>query len=89
MRRDVAAVALGDDVLAEGLHGRAGDDLGADGRLDGHLEHLPRDDFLELDADVAAAVEGAVAVDDDGERVDRLAVDEDVELDQVGRPGSP
>ena len=43
LRRDVAAVALGDDVLAQRLHGLAGDDARADGGLDRHLEHLPRD----------------------------------------------
>ena len=42
---DVATVALGEDVLAEGLDRLAGDDLGADGRLDGHLVHLLRDDL--------------------------------------------
>ncbi len=31
---DVAAVALGQDVLAHGLDSLAGDDLAADGRLD-------------------------------------------------------
>jgi hypothetical protein len=40
---DVAAVALGEHVLALRLHRLAGDDLAADGRLDGHVEHLPRD----------------------------------------------
>src|SRR5688500_20380588 len=37
---DVAAVALGGDVLAEGVDGGAGDDLAADGALDGDLELL-------------------------------------------------
>ena len=34
---DVAAVALGGDVLAQGLDRLAGDDLAADRRLDGDL----------------------------------------------------
>ena len=37
---DVAAVALGQHVFAHGLDGFPGDDLAADGRLDGDLEEL-------------------------------------------------
>src|SRR5204863_3058862 len=44
---DVAAVALGDHVLADGLDGLAGDDLRADRGLDRDLELLPRDLFAE------------------------------------------
>ena len=40
---DVAAVALGEDVLAERTDGFAGDDAGADGGLDGDFEELARD----------------------------------------------
>src|SRR5690606_22309931 len=40
---DVAAVAFGQHVLAQRLHVFAGDDLGTDGRLDGDIKHLPRD----------------------------------------------
>ena len=38
--RDVAAVAFGGDVLAEGLDGLTGDDAAADGGLDGDLEEV-------------------------------------------------
>src|SRR5918994_3676727 len=37
LARDVAAVALGEDVLAPRLDGLAGDDLRADGGLDRHV----------------------------------------------------
>src|ERR1035438_5777035 len=37
---DVAAVALGDDVLAQRRNGLAGHDLVADSGLQRHLEHL-------------------------------------------------
>src|SRR4029077_4412929 len=43
LARDVAAVALGGDVLAVGVDGRAGDDVAADRSLDGDLEVLPWD----------------------------------------------
>src|SRR5688572_30809604 len=42
----VAAVALGQHVLAHRLDGRAGDDLRAHRGLDRHVEHLPRDQVL-------------------------------------------
>src|SRR5580765_5880838 len=43
---DVAAVALRGNVLAQGLDGLTGDHLGADRRLDHHLEHLAGDQLL-------------------------------------------
>src|SRR5687768_18107711 len=45
---DVAAVALGEDVLAQRLDRLAGDDAPADRRLDGDLEHLARDQLAHL-----------------------------------------
>ena len=57
----------------------------ADGGLHGDLEHLPRDQLLHLVDQLAAALVGAVAVHDDRQRIDLLAVDEDVELDQRRR----
>ena len=65
--------------------GFAGDDLAADGRLDPDLEQLARDHFRSFATSPAVDV-GPVAVDDEGERVHRLAVDQDVQLDQVGGP---
>ena len=47
--RHVAAVALGGDVLADGLDGLAGDDLAADGCLKRDLEEVAVDFFLEPD----------------------------------------
>ena len=71
---DVAAVALGQHVLAQRLDRLAGDDLAADGRLNGNFKQLAGDGVLELFGDGAPAGVGAVAVDDDGERVALLAV---------------
>src|SRR4029450_11667279 len=45
---DVTAAALGEDVLADGADRLAGDDPGADGGLDRHLELLPRDELAQL-----------------------------------------
>src|SRR5690606_14745778 len=46
LARDVAAVAFGRDVRAEGADRLARDDLATDGRLDGDFELLARQDLL-------------------------------------------
>src|ERR1700752_3197334 len=48
LTRDVAAVALCGDVLAQRAHGLARDHLAADRRLDWDLEHVRRDQLLHL-----------------------------------------
>ena len=45
---DVAAVALGQHVLTDGLDGLTGDDLAADGCLDGDLKLGTGNVFLQL-----------------------------------------
>src|SRR5262247_2473353 len=86
LARDVAAVALGGHVLAHGLHGFPRDDAAADGRLDGDLEHLTGDDATELLHQHLAPLVGLVAVHDDAEGVDRVAIEQDVQLDQIRDP---
>src|SRR5262249_59392948 len=66
---DVAAVALGRDVLPHGANRFAGDDLAPDGGLKRHLEHVPRDFLLELFDDGPAANFGVTAVADGREGV--------------------
>src|SRR5262245_24515209 len=86
LARDVTAVALGGHVLAHGLDGLPRDDAAADGRLDGHLEHLAGNDAAELLHQHLPPLVGLVAVDDDTESIDRVAVEQDVELDQLRGP---
>ena len=62
---DVAAVTLRKHVLALGLHRLAREHAPADGGLDGNLEHLARDDLLELFGEHAAAIVGLVAMYDE------------------------
>ncbi|CDN46190.1 hypothetical protein BN871_LI_00040 [Paenibacillus sp. P22] len=81
---DVAAVAFGKNVFAHRLDRLARNDLLPDRRLDWHLEHLARNQILELLADDPSALIGAVAVHDDGQGVDRLAVQHDIHLHQLG-----
>jgi hypothetical protein len=84
LARDVAAVALREDVLAHGADGLPRDDARADRGLDGHLELLPRDQLLELGGHHDAVGHRLVPVHDRAERVDRIAVQQDVDLDEVG-----
>ena len=85
LTRDIAAVALGKHVLAQGLDRLAGDDLAADGSLHGDLKHLARDIVLELFADLSGSCIGVVGEEDEAQRVDDLAVQENVELDELRR----
>src|SRR5882762_2568874 len=54
--RYVTAVALREHVLAQRLDGFARDDVRADRRLHGHVEHLPRDQFAHSRDQIAAAI---------------------------------
>src|SRR2546425_1871477 len=58
---DVAPVALGRHVLAQRTDRLARDDLGADGRLDHHLEQLPGNEFPQLLGDLATPLVCLVA----------------------------
>src|SRR5215204_2466940 len=82
---DVAAVALGEDVLALGLDGLAGDDPAADGGLDGHVEELPGDQLAQLLGHAAPVVLRLLPVEDGAEGVGRDAVEQHVDPHQVGR----
>src|SRR5258708_28802943 len=74
---DVAAVALGEHVLAHGLHGLPRDDAAADRRLDRDLEELARDQVLEPLAERAAAALRLAAVHHERKRIHRLATHQD------------
>ena len=80
---DVAAVALGEHVLADRADVLAGDDARADGGLDRHLELLARDELLELARHHHAVGVGVVLVGARGYGVHLLALQEDVHLDEV------
>ncbi|PRD36405.1 UNVERIFIED_CONTAM: hypothetical protein NCL1_08904 [Trichonephila clavipes] len=84
LARHVAAVALGEHVLAHGLDGLTRDDLRTDRGLDGDVEHLAGNQFLHFLDNGHAAVTGVVGVADHGQRIDALAVDEDVHARQAG-----
>src|SRR5271155_2167206 len=81
---NVAAVALGENVFADGGDGFAGYDAAADVSLDGHFEHLARNQFAQSRDQFAAAVVSKFAVNDQRQRVNGFAADQHVELDEVG-----
>src|SRR5438309_956399 len=66
---DVAAIALGQDVLALGLDRLAGDDAAADGGLDRHVEHLAGDELAQAGCHLPPVGGGLVAMDDRAEGV--------------------
>src|SRR3954471_6294317 len=86
LARDVAAVALREHVLPPRLDRLARDDPRADRSLDRDVEHLPRDLLAQLLDELPAAVVRELAVDDQRERVDRIAPDEDVDADERTGP---
>jgi hypothetical protein len=63
-----------------------GNDVGPNGRLDCDIELLPRNDLAHFGHHCPPAVGRLAAVDDDGQCVDLLAVQQDVDLDHVGCP---
>src|SRR6266571_2824156 len=85
LARHVASIALGGDVLAQWADRLAGDHFGPDRSLDHDLEQLARDQLFQLLGDLLAPLVRLVAMDDHRERVHRLAVEQHVELDEVGR----
>src|SRR5258708_1849067 len=86
LARHVAAVALGEHGLAHCLHVLARDDVAADRRLHGDVEHLARDERAHARGEVAAAIARGLAGHDARDSVDALAVDEDVEAHHIAGP---
>ena len=80
---DVAAVAFGGHVFAEGADGFGCDNFATDGGLDLHGELLARDNFLELFGQGASPALGFGAMHDAGKGVHGLGVHEHVQLHHV------
>ena len=71
------------DVLAVSTDGFAGDDLGADGGLEGDFEVLAGDDGFEFFGDFATEGVGFAAVAHQAKGVNAIAGDEEVEANEV------
>src|SRR5436190_16854118 len=81
---DVAAVAFRQHVLAQRLDVLPRDYMAADRRLDRDVEHLARDQAPQFRDQLAAPVLGGRAVHHARERVDLVAVHQDVQAHHVG-----
>src|SRR5664280_1498434 len=81
---DVPAVALGQHVLADCPDVLPGNHSRPDRGLDRHLELLTRDQLAQLGGHRHAVRIGLVLVHDGAKGVHRLALQQDVDLDQVG-----
>src|ERR1019366_4292566 len=79
-------VTLGGHVFAQRADGFSGNDLAADGGLNGDGVLLARDDFLELRGEGTSPALRLLAVHDARKGVHGLAVYEHVELDHVRVP---
>src|SRR5208282_5408915 len=84
--RDIAAVTLGGDVLAQRLNGFARDNLGADRGLNRDFEHLAWNQLAHFLAQRPAPFVSLVAMHDYRKRVHHLAVNSNVQFNQ--RPGT-
>src|SRR5512145_935933 len=81
---DIAAVALAQHILAERADSLAGNNLATDCSLNRHLEHLAWDQPAQLFNQRTALRIGEVAMDDQRECVHWCAVNQNIELDQIG-----
>src|SRR5271168_3094362 len=84
--RDIAAVTLGGNVLAQRFDGFARDNLGADRGLNRDFEHLARDQLAHLFAQRPAPFVGLVAMHDNRKRVHHLAIDPNIQFNQRAGP---
>ena len=75
---NVAAIAFGENVLAELSDIFASDDFAADGALYGDLKHLWRNGFAKTFANHAGACDGTICKADGSEGVNGFAIDENL-----------
>src|SRR5262245_30714437 len=83
--RDVAAIAFGRDILAHGGDRFAGDDAAADRGLQGNFEKMLVNLAAKFSHQLAAALVCIRPVHDDRQRIDALAVHENIQPNQLGR----
>ena len=81
----VTAVALGSHILTHLADSFPGNDFRSDRSLDGDIELLTRDQVLELQAYLSAEIIGTVLMDKRGQRICRITIEQNIELDQLGR----
>ena len=82
LARDVAAVAFGSHVFTNGFYCLSRNDFGSDGCLDGDVELLPRYQLFQFFAHLASEIVGVLGIDERRKRVDRFAVQQNVQFGQ-------
>ena len=80
---NIAAVTLGRHVLTNGLDSLTRNDFCPDGSLDGYVELLARNKFLEFLAHAAPERKGIVGMGECGKCVDAFTVEKYVKLDKL------
>src|SRR6478609_5488212 len=83
LARDVTALTLRYHVFADRADVFASNDLRTDGRLHRNFELLARNQFLEFGRHLVAVGERRILVHDRAERVNGLALQQDVDLHQL------
>ena len=80
---DITSVTFRSNVLAHSLDCLSSDDLCSDCSLDGNIELLSRDEFLQLLAHLASEVVGMISMDKGRERIGRITIKEDIKLHKL------
>ena len=70
LTRNIAAVTFRQNVFTQGFDVFAGDNLAADGGLDGDVEHLAWNQFAHFRCQLAASVNRALTVDNQAQGID-------------------
>ncbi len=83
LTRDIAAITFCGHILAHSLDGLAGYDFGTDSCLDGDIKLLTRYQLLEFLTHAAAESHGIIHMGERRERVDTLAVEQDVKFHEL------
>ena len=80
---DITSVTLRSHVLSNSLYSLTGDDLRSDRSLDGDIELLSRDKFLQLFAHLASEVICMVSMNKRRKRIGWITIQENVKLDKL------
>src|SRR5260370_3635495 len=81
---NVSAVALGENIFADGRNGFARNHAAANRGLDRHFKHLARNQFSQARDQVAPALRRKLAMDDQRQPVDWCARDQHIPVDEAG-----
>lgn len=80
----VAAIAFGQNVLLVSLNSFPGNNFASNSSLDGHFKLLPRNNILQLQRQSPAPGRRIAAVNNDGQGIDQIPVQEDIQLHGIG-----